>query len=181
MASRQSLRLLKMGAKIAQDYYPETMGACYVVNAPMLFSFLWSIVKGFLDERTRSKVRIIGSNYREVLLENIDAENLPDFLGGTCTCSHVEGGCLYSRAGPWNDYIVIDRQIKHKDEVERERQEEEAKVEELGPDDVNLVFIGPAQQYQLSDGNNVSFSTVPEEGDDMCLPSIPQTSLKKFF
>ena len=72
MASRQCLALLKMGAKVAQDYYPETMGQCFVVNAPMVFSALYAIIKGFLDERTRSKVRILGSNYLPVLLEHID-------------------------------------------------------------------------------------------------------------
>ena len=117
MASRQCLALLKMGAKVAQDYYPETMGQCFVVNAPMVFSALYAIIKGFLDERTRSKVRIMGSNYRPVLLEHIDAENLPEFLGGTCTCSHVEGGCMRSNAGPWNDYVVINKRIKHKAEI----------------------------------------------------------------
>ena len=100
----------------------------------MLFSALYAIVKGFLDERTRSKVRILGSNYQPTLLEHIDAENLPSFLGGTCTCSHVEGGCLYSNAGPWNDYVVIDKQIKHKDEVQNEDEEEEKK------EDVSLQF-----------------------------------------
>ena len=53
MMSKQCLALLKMGSKVAQDYYPETMAACFVVNAPMLFSALYAIVKGFLDERTR--------------------------------------------------------------------------------------------------------------------------------
>ena len=63
LMSRDCLRLLKLGAKIAQDYYPETMGACWVVNAPFLFYALYAIVKGFLDERTRQKVRILGSNF----------------------------------------------------------------------------------------------------------------------
>ena len=101
LASRKGMALLKVGAKICQDYYPETMGAAFVVNAPSLFTALYAIIKGFLDERTRSKVRVMGSNYRSVLLEHIDAENLPTFLGGTCTCSHVEGGCMFSNAGPW--------------------------------------------------------------------------------
>ena len=86
----------------------------------MVFSALYAIIKGFLDERTRSKVRIIGSNYQPVLLENISAENLPAFLGGTCTCSHVEGGCLESNAGPWNDYVLVNKRIKHKQEIAQE-------------------------------------------------------------
>ena len=101
----------------------------------MVFSALYAIIKGFLDERTRSKVRIIGSNYRPILLENIDAENLPEFLGGTCTCPDVQGGCLYSNAGPWNDYVVVNKRIKHKSEVEQEERDqamEEEKKDYIG-------------------------------------------------
>ncbi len=32
---------------------------------------------------------------------------------------------MNSNAGPWNDYVVIDKKIKHKDEVEEEKKEEE--------------------------------------------------------
>nr|XP_027113158.1 phosphatidylinositol/phosphatidylcholine transfer protein SFH13-like isoform X2 [Coffea arabica] len=36
------------------------------------------------------------------LLEAIDSSQLPDFLGGLCSCP-VEGGCLSSNMSPWND------------------------------------------------------------------------------
>ena len=70
------------------------------------------------------------------MLEAIDAENLPQWLGGTCTCSHVEGGCLNSRAGPWNDFVFSgpNRQLKHRSEVEAEaaqQEQEEEKKEEI--------------------------------------------------
>lgn len=52
MMTSQVRGLLQVAAKIAGDNYPENMGATYVTNAPFVFSACWSIVKGFLDERT---------------------------------------------------------------------------------------------------------------------------------
>ena len=51
--SRGMINLIKLSSKVTQDYYPETMGVTYVVNAPFSFRAVWAIIKGFLDERTR--------------------------------------------------------------------------------------------------------------------------------
>jgi len=147
MASRGVLSMLQLATKMMQDYYPETMGQCLVVNAPMVFSALYAIIKGFLDERTRSKIRIVGSNYQQVLLEAIDAENLPEFLGGTCTCSHVEGGCINSDTGPWQDYVLINNRPRHKDELLSTEQEEEKK-EPATNSDVELGQAAASLQKQ---------------------------------
>ncbi len=74
----------------------------FLINTSTMFSFLWSLVKGFLNEKVRIKMVVLKSNYKEKLLEYIDANNLPSFFGGNCTCSHMTGGCLYSDIGPWN-------------------------------------------------------------------------------
>ncbi len=64
--------LIKLASQIGSDYYPEIMGNMFVVNAPYLFAGVWTIVKGFIDERTRNKIKIIGSGFEKTLLEFID-------------------------------------------------------------------------------------------------------------
>ena len=65
----------------------------------MLFTFAWSIVKAMLDERTASKIKIMGSSYQKELLKDIASENLSVSLGGTCKDAVGD-------VGPWNDGSV---------------------------------------------------------------------------
>ena len=95
-------KFLSLATAIGQDYYPENMGVMFLVNANAFFSALWNIVKGFIDEKTRKKILVEGKNYSKKLLEFVEPQNLPDFFGGTCKCSHIPGGCLFSDIGPWN-------------------------------------------------------------------------------
>ncbi|OJA08807.1 hypothetical protein AZE42_01308, partial [Rhizopogon vesiculosus] len=94
--------LAQASFQISQDYFPETMGQLLIINAPSSFAFIWGMIKPWLAKETVEKVDILSSNYREVLLEVIDAEDLPVTLGGQCTCES-EGGCDLSGAGPWMD------------------------------------------------------------------------------
>lgn len=105
--NKQVYGLIKLAAKVGSDYYPEIMGATLIVNAPMVFSGVWAIVKGFIDEKTRKKFKIVGSSYRTTMLEFIDEHNIPSFLGGKCECAE-HGGCMKSNEGPWNDYEIVE-------------------------------------------------------------------------
>ncbi|KAL3828903.1 hypothetical protein ACJIZ3_017705 [Penstemon smallii] len=88
--------------RIDGNNYPETLHHMFIVNAGSGFKYLWNWVKGFLDPRTTAKIHVLGTSYQDKLLEFIDASQLPDFLGGSCSCPN-EGGCLVSDKGPWND------------------------------------------------------------------------------
>lgn len=106
LVNKRIYGLIQTASKISQDYYPEIMGAMYIVNAPMLFTGIWAVCRSFIDEKTRAKIHIKGSKYEKDLLELVDEESLPDFLGGKCTCAEI-GGCMIGDAGPWNDFEYL--------------------------------------------------------------------------
>ncbi|KAJ3353986.1 cytosolic factor, phosphatidylinositol/phosphatidylcholine transfer protein [Entophlyctis luteolus] len=104
-------KVLAQVTHIAQNYYPETLGTMFLINAPLVFQGVWKIVKGMLDENTVAKISILGGSYQKELLQVIDAENLPAEYGGTCTCTGA-GGCRRSDKGPWNDGTVAGYPIE---------------------------------------------------------------------
>lgn len=89
-----ALNILRSVSELDQKHYPERMSKIFLVNAPYLFWKAWSIIKAWLDPRTAAKVHILGKDYSTVLLQHIEADSLPVFLGGSCTCDHIEGGCV---------------------------------------------------------------------------------------
>ncbi|ESW07952.1 hypothetical protein PHAVU_009G006100 [Phaseolus vulgaris] len=98
--------LLQRLQKIDGDNYPESLNRMFIINAGSGFRLLWSTVKSFLDPKTTAKIHVLGNKYQSKLLEIIDASELPEFLGGTCTCAD-KGGCMLSDKGPWNDPDII--------------------------------------------------------------------------
>lgn len=91
---------VKQASSISQDHYPERLGKLYLINAPWGFASVFSVVKGWLDPVTVSKIHVLGSGYQAELLAQVPKENLPTLFGGTCEC---EGDCSLSDAGPWQD------------------------------------------------------------------------------
>ncbi|CAK7338038.1 unnamed protein product [Dovyalis caffra] len=92
--------------KIDGDNYPETLNRMFIINAGSGFRMLWNTIKSFLDPKTTAKIHVLGNKYQSKLLEIIDASELPEFLGGSCTCAD-KGGCMRSDKGPWNDPEIL--------------------------------------------------------------------------
>ncbi|KAJ3411965.1 cytosolic factor, phosphatidylinositol/phosphatidylcholine transfer protein [Chytridiales sp. JEL 0842] len=90
-----ALSLLKALADHDAKYYPERLGMLFVTNAPFFFTKVWAIIKKWLDKGILEKVHILGKDeVKKTLLKHIDADSLPDFLGGNCKCAHMPGGCV---------------------------------------------------------------------------------------
>ena len=115
---------VQQASKIGQHYYPETMGRFYIINAPFIFTTVWTVVKNWLDPVTTSKIQILGSNYVADLEKQVDLHNLPAFLGGKCSCPE---GCALSDAGPWN--TPSGREIIAKINKEKKQENDEYKAQ----------------------------------------------------
>ncbi|KAL9661295.1 hypothetical protein QQ045_026119 [Rhodiola kirilowii] len=81
--SKAARELIQRIQKIDSDNYPETLNRMFIINAGSGFRLLWNTVN-----------------------------ELPDFLGGTCTCSD-QGGCMRSDKGPWKDPEILKVHMVH--------------------------------------------------------------------
>ncbi|AES89166.1 Sec14p-like phosphatidylinositol transfer family protein [Medicago truncatula] len=93
--------------KIVGDTYPAMADSqIFIINASPEFRHQCNNYINSLDPEITSKVHVLGNNYQSKLLEVINASELPEFLGGTCTCAN-HGGCLRSDKGPWKNPEIL--------------------------------------------------------------------------
>jgi len=83
--------LIKRITSIGPPYYPEITRTVYICRAPSVFSAIWKAVSVFLPQRTLDKVKVLGSDYLDVLAEDVQGglDVLPDYLGGSSACASV--------------------------------------------------------------------------------------------
>ena len=65
------------------DNYPEQNGGMYIINSPWVFKMVWRVVTTFVDAATCAKIKILGSDYKKVLLSKVNKDQLPKEYGGT--------------------------------------------------------------------------------------------------
>ncbi|XP_039065589.1 phosphatidylinositol/phosphatidylcholine transfer protein SFH8-like, partial [Hibiscus syriacus] len=154
--SKSAQDLVRCLQKIDGDNYPETLCRMFIINAGSGFKMAWKAVKSVLDSKTASKITVLGSNYQSKLLEIIDACELPQFLGGTCTCAD-QGGCMRSDKDSWKDPNILKmiadgealytRQIVTVSNGERKMKSSDTSVVESGSEVEEFASPIPTRNY----------------------------------
>lgn len=75
-------RFIQRMVKSDEENYPETLKKIFIINAPIYFTAVWTVIKPWLDPVVLSKVEILGTNYLPALLTMIDIEEIPVEFGG---------------------------------------------------------------------------------------------------
>ena len=140
---------------ITQDHFPERLGLGLIINAPTVFKGVWSVIRPWLNERTRVKVHFLNNDYKEQLLTFIDADVLPEELGGR----HAE-------------YPVLDEVLKrHVDAVDIVDDEHLTSVDVARGKALTVDFVIPGAGkcvYGLSVASNdvgLSIDLLPTGGE----------------
>jgi len=81
----RTLAIIKEQAFIDSLCFPETMAKMVIINAPTFFAATWSIIKGYIDARTSSKVDVYSSRskWEKKLKELAEEDQIPSDYGGT--------------------------------------------------------------------------------------------------
>uniref|UniRef100_A0A8R7TNC2 CRAL-TRIO domain-containing protein n=1 Tax=Triticum urartu TaxID=4572 RepID=A0A8R7TNC2_TRIUA len=159
--SKTARELIMRLQKVDNDNYPETLHQMFIVNAGPGFRMLWSTVKSFLDPKTTSKIHVLGNKCQSKLLEIIDASELPEFLGGTCTCPEY-GGCLKAEKGPWKDANILKKVLNGEAQCARQ-------IVTVSNGSETIISY-PKSKYQTVRGSDTSTAESASEAEDVTSP-----------
>ena len=75
------MRFLRTIAVELGSNYPEQNGGMYIINSPYVFNMVWNSISLFVDKATCAKIKILGSDYKKVLLSKVDKSQLKEYGG----------------------------------------------------------------------------------------------------
>ncbi|PSN33532.1 hypothetical protein C0J52_23433 [Blattella germanica] len=143
----------KFGPDASQMYeanYPEILKACYIINAPKVFSIAFSVVKNFLNEYTLRKIQIIKSDpnkWKPVLQSMIECDQMPAHYGGSL--KDPDGNPKYTTKVHQGGKVPKSYYFKKTEKGGPPGNENFTTVTVKKGEKLTLPLIAPAEQYIL--------------------------------
>jgi hypothetical protein len=83
LSHRHAIGILKIASDTDTECYPGVIGDIFIINCPWVVPGLWELVKSILPVSTITQIHLLGADFKDKLLEHIDADQLPEEYGGT--------------------------------------------------------------------------------------------------
>ena len=112
LMSKNIFNFVMKQMNIVTNYFPGILGGLYFINTGLIFRGIWTTCKYLYNAQTRSRIKLLGFQYKSELLSRVREENLPKFIGGQCNCDPY--GCLFSNVGPWNEEKTVNKGEKRR-------------------------------------------------------------------
>jgi len=90
LTNKRSRDLIGQIITSTSNYYPELMHGCMMINTPMVFNMVWRAVKPVIAKATQEKISIVGGRFLSTLTEKVDAQHVPEMLGGANAAGYDE-------------------------------------------------------------------------------------------
>uniref|UniRef100_A0AAT9H863 Retinal binding protein n=1 Tax=Peronia verruculata TaxID=500109 RepID=A0AAT9H863_9EUPU len=170
MLWRPGLQMYLHLVRVLEDNYPEMLKRMFVVNAPRIFPLLYKICRPLISEDTKNKIHVLGSDFSTTLLQYIDEEELPAFLGGKKTDPDGNPRCatMICQGGPVPD------EYYHNDLASTDHMES-ATVSRGDTFTVDMTVTKPGSVLRWefkTDGYDIGFGVFREEGKEK-VPVVP--------
>ena len=107
--------VVKMLVNTLQYNYPETLKVALIVNAPMLFSACWILIKSWLDPITASKVSFVNLQQLE---QYLDKDSIPMDLTNPSVANSRNASQLSLNSGDNNIVKEIESTNLDNDSIE---------------------------------------------------------------
>lgn len=154
MPPKKVMQSFSESSKLAERLYPQLLQTTVCINAPTWFSMVMKVGKMFMSAKTLEKFKLCPKSGRidqcPFVKKYLNAEDMPTFLGGPCTCSHQKG-CVPGLA---NDAKVMrtltkEEVAKLKKELEESERKDKEKYEKF-----LQTYKPPTPQAGNSNNNN---------------------------
>uniref|UniRef100_A0A8D0BYU8 Alpha-tocopherol transfer protein n=1 Tax=Salvator merianae TaxID=96440 RepID=A0A8D0BYU8_SALMN len=94
-----SLTVAKKIATVLTDSFPLKVRGIHLINEPMLFHPVFTLIKPFLTEKIKARVHMHGCNFMQSLQQHFPAHILPTEYGG-------DAGSIEELSKEWTDFVM---------------------------------------------------------------------------
>lgn len=92
--------------------YVEVVKKFVMVNAPSPIYYIWNYLIGpFVPHKTREKLIILGSDWRDMITKHIDPCSLPKYWGGSLVDADGDEMCRYTSRADQSAFEAVSNKI----------------------------------------------------------------------